>query len=735
MKQYLKFKLFLSFVNPLFYVSALIFNITCPVYYLYFKNFFSGNGTTDLYNFFCCATVVLSIIIPITCLNYEKNVLEEIFPFSVLQTKIISVLTAFIQLFLIIIPQVLVIPCLNNFGSVDSGAAFCSFLMLFFFVLCAISICVFLEEVFTKRNVSIILSILILLLLNFLNYLCIYFNEIPLLLFITKAVSLSWHFDASLKGILDTRDLLFFVAASCILIYSSCLINQKRKTKIYSKENKVIIISIFVFFVFFMLNSGRYYLRKDISSNHKITVSKYTKNVLSEIDGKIAVTYYKSHLLDSLYPQARDISDYLKELAYNRNIIYSEKNPDNSEYSDLLKDYGIYGKQFQTVGKNKTEYTTVYSTIVIEYNENWDIIPFILSANSLEYDLDVRFLNLIYGKKQIVNILCGNGLNLQESYGYVIPWLNSQGMICNEIKLDDNIFEQLKYSKTLLLLGSEKITEEHCQQIDDFISSGGSVFAAVSEFNIDIENSWYITKTENLCLFNLLKKYGFNFNQNLIADYSCARITMQSNQDENGKDSVISQNLNYPLWISVLPQKNTVQGFTVFWPEKIESINENVQPYIFSSYNSWLIEPDYSSSETLFLTNPFGFNELIWNQKKNENAIVYKNVEKKIIVIPDQFFVHSLMLGYAGGQTGDYRNLDFLANTLIDLAGNEELAEIHKKSFLSNNSSLFKIYDEESFNKAKITMLFCMFIFVPVLIISFWIIFIIRRKQQVYKYE
>ena len=174
MKQYLKFKLFLSFVNPLFYVSALIFNITCPVYYLYFKNFFSGNGTTDLYNFFCCATVVLSIIIPITCLNYEKNVLEEIFPFSVLQTKIISVLTAFIQLFLIIIPQVLIIPCLNNFGSVDSGAAFCSFLMLFFFVLCAISICVFLEEVFTKRNVSIILCILILLLLNFLNYLCIY---------------------------------------------------------------------------------------------------------------------------------------------------------------------------------------------------------------------------------------------------------------------------------------------------------------------------------------------------------------------------------------------------------------------------------------------------------------------------------------------------------------------------------------------------------------------------------
>ena len=63
-----------------------------------------------------------------------------------------------------------------------------------------------------------------------------------------------------------------------------------------------------------------------------------------------------------------------------------------------LKDYGIYGKQFQTVGKNKTEYATVYSTIVIEYNENWDIIPFILSANSLEYDLDVRFLNLIYKK-------------------------------------------------------------------------------------------------------------------------------------------------------------------------------------------------------------------------------------------------------------------------------------------------------------------------------------------------
>lgn len=734
MKQYLKYKLFLSFINPLFYVAALIFNVTCPIYYLYYKNFFSGNGTTDLYNLFNCAAVVLSIIVPLIYLNYEKDVLEELFPFSVVQAKIVSVLSSFIQLLLIVLPQLLFISCLNLFGSVDSGAAFCGFTMLLFFGISAICVCVFVEELFLKRNVSIIVSILILLSLNFLNYLTIYFNNFPALIFITKVVSLSWHFDAALKGIFDTRDLLFFVCSSCILIYLSCLINQKRKGIVFSRNNNIQIASILIFLIFAMLNSSRYYLRKDISSNHKITISKYSKNIISDLEDKISITYYKSRLLDSLYPQARDISDYLKEMSYNRNVVYSEKNPDKPENSDLLQDYGIYGKQFQTVGKNKTEYVTVYSTIVIEYMDRWDIIPFILSANSIEYDLNVRLLNLIYEKRQIVNILCGNGLSLQENYSYVIPWLNSQGIICNEIKLNDNIFEQLKYSKCLVLFGSEKITEEHCRQIEDFISAGGAVFAAVSQFNIDIENSWYITKTENSCLFDLLKKYGFDFKDNLVADFSCARITMQSSQDENGKNSMISQNLNYPLWVSVLPQKNAVQGITVFWPEQIESIEENVQPYILSSYNSWQIEPD-SSSETLFLTNPFGFNEIKWNQKKSENILALQNEEKKIIVVPDQFFVHSLMLGYAGGQTGDYRNLDFLTDSLLRLSGNRELAEIHKKSVLSNNNSLFKIYNEESFLKAKITTLFCMFILVPLSIICIWTIFIVGRKKREYKYE
>ncbi len=730
MRNYLKFKLFCILQNPLFFIISLAFNLFCPVYFFLIKNFFGGNGSTDIYPFFFIVSAVSSIIIPVLCLNLRFSSFEDFIPLSSLKKTFVKCIVISIQFTLMLLPQTALPLCLNLFGDVDASIFFTGILFLDLFAFTAAALCLFLEELTGNALAAFFISSVVLGAVNGINFLMIYANPLPAVSSLIKAVSLAWHFDSAGKGILDTRDFFYFVIISVFFVLAAVFFENKKKGMKLYDEQKTAAICIVIILVTGLLNSNHFYVRHDISRDHKTSVSAYSKNILRLAEDKIHITYYRSSLLNDLYPQSRDIHDYLYELSMQKYISYEVKSPEKNGNTELLNKYGIYGRQFQTRGNNTTEFTTVYSTVVIEYAGCWDVIPFILSSSSLEYDLDVRLLNLISSKKRIVNVLCGNGLSLKNDYSYVVPWLNSQGFICNEIQLNDELDSQFAYSDLLMVLGSSKISEEMCAQIDAFIENGGKLFALTNLYSADIENNWYITENAETAFTAMLEKRGFGIKRELCADISCARITLTSEQNEEGKDDAVSRAMNYPLWISVMPQKNAPAGITLFWPEPVEPLNGEVKPLLYSSDQSWLIEPDGNSRETLFLTNPFGINEIKFASKKQRQILsLYSEGKDRIVLIPDQYFVNSLMLGYTGGTTGDYRNLDFMVNVLLKLNGEPELAEIQQKASFSSGKTLYKVFDSESFISAKNRTLFCMFILNPLIICAFWIFMIIRRKN------
>ena len=69
----------------------------------------------------------------------------------------------------------------------------------------------------------------------------------------------------------------------------------------------------------------------------------------------------------------------------------------------------------------------------MEYKGMLQLIPFIMSSQTLEYDLDMRLRNLITQKNITVNLVVGNEMNLNDDYGFIIPWLNSQGILVNPL--------------------------------------------------------------------------------------------------------------------------------------------------------------------------------------------------------------------------------------------------------------------------------------------------------------
>ena len=729
-KKYIKFKLFTSFINPLFYISALVLALGTGTYAFLFQNFFGGAGTTNLYSFFRAVSFLSLIILPLLSFNQLKSI-EELLPIETEKLIISKTISVLIEYLIILLPLLFIPASINLFGNVDAGQLFSGFTGLLFTGLTTISFCIFIQTLIKNQTAGLLIQITILSITALIHSLLLYFNSIPLLTFIAKFISFTWHFESFGKGIIDTRNILYFVLFAASFLSGAFLKTETEKGwKIKTKKNTIFLCSLILLFSF--LDSSKYYLRKDFSLNHMTTVSGFTKKLAAGFENTVNITYFRSSTLNDLYPQVREISDYLHELSNIKTVNFSEKDPAKENLTATLESKGIYGREIQKTGTNKTEYETIYSAIVMEYEGKSQIIPFIISANALEYDISIRLKQLLTDRYYIVNVITGNGMSLQNDYGYLTPWLNSQNIIINEIDLSHDISIQLNESPVLLMFGSDLLTEKQCSDIFDFLNNGGRTLLCLSKYNTDIENSWYITKPDNTLFLDKLESYGIFFGEKLIKDISCTRITMESEQNADGNFSnqTYSTEINYPFWVNVLPQKNAPQGITLFWPSELSYDEEKFSPYLFTSSSSWFVEPDKFSQQNLFNTNPFETELQDKNKETYPKTAVLEDKNHRLVVIPDQYFANSLMMGYNGGKTGDYRNLDFLTTEILKLSGEEELSKIHKKSTLSSNTALNKIYDEKSFIEARNRTLFTVYGFIPLLIILSGLLMKILRKKE-----
>ncbi len=734
-----------SIRTPSFVIISILFEVFVAINFFIRQQFFTGSGTTDLILFFSAVPYICIIAVPALCYKQSFSTYDDFIPLSSLKRETAVFLTRLIlyciQIFLLL-PAILLV---NLFGTTDGGQIFTSLICLLFYGAAVISLCGFIQNAISNKVSSLIISALILGIFNSAHLFAVYVNLPDFLTSLARSLSFAWHFDAAGKGLLDTRDLLWLAGSAAFFLFLSDTLIQVKKGRHFSKNLKVQHILLPVISLLVMLNGSRWYTRIDFSKNKTYSISKYSKSLISRIESPVKITYYRSSSIAKLYPQIRDVADFLTEYAsQSRKISLIIKDPDkDSSTRTLLENYGIASQQLRTVSGTSTEFLTVYSAIVIEQDGNAETIPFTMAANTLEYDLDGRLRHLLSGQARTVNIVVGNGLNLTEDYSYVIPWLQSQGFICNPLYIEDPAFaKELDNAQgPLLVLGDSQINIEQAIAIEAYIlKNKGSALLAISPYTADIENSWYIKASPRTNLIEMAENWGLRFLPQITGDISSARITMYA--DDNNS----TQLLNYPLWPSLMAQQNAPLGMTLFWVTPLELSDQTdgykVSPYLLSSTAAWGIDEDKSSTEKLFETNPFLMNQ----QGKNSgseystkilaaeiqgaipglfNAVSSEN--SHLIIIPDQYFVSTLMNGYIGGDSGDYRNFEFLTNALLKLNGEEELAALQSRT--SRDTSLYKVTDLVQMNTLRLITFIILFAILPLLLIAFGVILNVKREK------
>ena len=744
-KSFFKFNLLNNLKSPSFYIIAVLFSIFISLNFFIRYQFFTEKGSADLLLYFNSVPYICILAVPALCYKQSFSIFDNFIPLKSFHKVLINFFTIFVLFAVMIIfllPGAFIV---NIFGDVDFGQVFTCILCLLFYGAAVIALCLFINEIFENRVSALIVSAIILAIFNSAHLFAVYINLGNSLTSLFKELSFAWHFDAASKGIIDTRDILWLSGASILFLVLAAFTKDLRKGKKLSGINKFRLFSMICIPLLIMLNGTRWYTRIDLSKLKIYSLSPYTREIISKIQLPVKITYYRSSKLSNLYPQIRDVSDFLTTYAsFNKNISLIIKDPDkNKDSAMLLHNYGIKSQQIRTVTDNSTEFMNAYSAIIVEYNGNVEIIPFVMTADTLEYDLDSRIKHLITGIPRIVNIILGNGMNIQKDYDYLIPLLNASGFICNYLYLDAPDFtEKLSAaSGPLFVIGDSKIKINESIAIESYILEGkGNALFTVSPYSVDIESSWNLTENENTNIVEIIENWGVTFTPRIAADISCARVTMYT---EDQSDTRV---LNYPMWISILPQENTINGVTMFWPTVLElqQNDNNVKPLLYTTDASYSFDVDRKSPSKIVETNPFIVETINIKDKQKSPQVVaaeitgpltglynYSSIDKShIIVIPDQYFVNSLMMGYIGNNYGDYRNFDFITNLLLKLNNEEELAELHSRGF--RDTTLYKISDGYKIKRIKILSYIILFVVIPLIFIIAGAFFNVFKNKNKY---
>ena len=225
-------KLLLS--KPPFYLATLLLTVGGGIQFFLGGLFFEpGLGSTDL-NFFFSIIPFLSILaVPaLTMGQWEAGGLlfDESLPLSEQQLVVGKWLAAFSCSCLMLLPGIGVPVTVSFFGNLDLAQFFAGYLGMVLFMGTACGLCVFLCSVSPGAVVAYLVSSLALGVFSAIHLFPRYVALPRWLSQLCQSLSFAWHFDSTSKGIVDSRDVVFYLVATVALLkIASGILRMRRR--------------------------------------------------------------------------------------------------------------------------------------------------------------------------------------------------------------------------------------------------------------------------------------------------------------------------------------------------------------------------------------------------------------------------------------------------------------------------------------------------------------------------
>ena len=358
------------------------------------------------------------------------------------------------------------------------------------------------------------------------------------------------------------------------------------------------LLSILIMFLLLLL-SRRLWFRVDLTAHKAYTLSPVSRNLHNEIDENVRITYFRSNKLLSFDPTPSEIGDLLREYeARSRGKIQVTIKDPGSDFTEADR-FGLAPQQLQNVGQDEASFSIIFSGIVIEYLNKYEVLPWVYSLDTLEYDVTSRIRSLVSGRHRELGVIAPEPQKTwNDYYAYLNQFFASTGFSVVQLRPGEEIPDTLPV--LFVLGGAEELDEYSLYRIDRFIQLGGRVFFGLESVDVDFFATWEGRLKNDKGLLSMVSYYGITLEQGLVMDKASLPVPYRDYSQQ-------LKLIRYPPWVAVLedqgnnshPLGKGFGGVDLFWACPLyftlpESGKVKGEVIFTSSPEAWLMKDNYS---------------------------------------------------------------------------------------------------------------------------------------------
>lgn len=376
-------------------------------------------------------------------------------------------------------------------------------------------------------------------------------------------ISTQSHFQNLAKGVIDLRDVIYYLSLTAIGIILTIVVLRHRRVGIQRTTQVGLAIASIVLLNIVLMS---FTWRIDLTQNKQYTLADVSKHTVQQLTQPVTLKlYFSSKVPQNLLALRQDITDLLNEYkqAGGGHVIVDIRDPggDTTAEADTTT-YGIPKIQFNVTSQEKFEVSTGYTGLAIVTGDNYQTIPVITNTSTLEYDITAAIQKLASAKTPELAWLSDHG---EATTTQLQKYLGKQYTV-TPVKVTDLATTT---ATTLVIPGSTKqFSDDERYAIDQYMMKGNKVVVLLPGETIN--QQYLIAQTNATDLEKLLTNYGVTVNQDMVGDFTSAQTIPFGN---NGF-TVYRQ---YPLWPMVTPDglnrdspiTAKLQSITFAWPASL----------------------------------------------------------------------------------------------------------------------------------------------------------------------
>ncbi len=277
--------------------------------------------------------------------------------------------------------------------------------------------------------------------------------------------------------------------------------------------------------------ANKFFFRLDYTEDQRYSLSKATKDILSNLNDPVTISaYFSKDLPPDIEKVQQDFRDILIEYSSYSDglIVYEFINPSESQEIEMkAQQSGIQPIMINVRERDQMKQQRAYLGALVQMGDRKEVIPFIQPGAAMEYALSTNIKKLSVTNKPQVALLQGHG----EPGLSAIQQLNTQLSILysfETVELSDTLGVPFQYKTLVVIAPKDTVPQYHFKYLDEFLNRGGRLLIALNTVNGDLSTgagSKVYTGFEDW-----LKEKGIEIEPAFLIDASCSNVMVQQQQ-------------------------------------------------------------------------------------------------------------------------------------------------------------------------------------------------------------